>query len=135
MKNKLNDMGILKRLHLLIIAGWLLPYITMQILPQFVTPFIVTVLFLILDVVVSIGDEPYDAMVPRIIWTNLAGMVIATLGEEISNYAFGQDPNFGPGMGIIFAGIWDIVYLVLLIAAVALGFSILKVKKRASSDS
>jgi len=36
------DLNTLKRLHLLILLGWLLPYITILHLEQIVTPFLVT---------------------------------------------------------------------------------------------
>ena len=36
------DLNTLKRLHLLILLGWLLPYITILHLEQIVMPFLVT---------------------------------------------------------------------------------------------
>ena len=125
-KIDLNDKKTLRNLHLLIILAWLIPYVTP--LPQIETPFVVTVAFLVLDIIKSKGYSPYKQMIPHVIWTNLLGMLISTLEYELSNYAFWQDANFGPGMGFLFAGIWDIIYAVLLVVAIIIGFIILFIK-------
>ncbi len=124
----LNDEKTIRNLHLIIILAWLIPYVTP--LPQIEPPFIVTVALLVFDIIKCSGYKLYNKMIPHIIWTNVLGLIIMTLEYEISNYAFWQNANFGPGMGFVFAGIWDVIYIVLLTVAIMVGYFILFVKNK-----
>lgn len=124
MKRKLSQS------HLLIIVVWLLPYIPLFEIQQFVMPFFATVIFIIIDVVKSNERKDFNQYILRVIGTNIVGMIITTLEYEFSNYAFGQNPNFGPGMGFVFAGIWDIMYCVLLAIVIFVGYFAIRIKQR-----
>lgn len=114
--------------HLLIIVAWLIPYIPLLELRQFVTPFVVTVVFIFIDVVKSNAHKEYNHYIFKVLCANIVGMIIMTLEYEFSNYAFWQDANFGPGMGIVFAGLWDIIYCFLLAIALLIGYVAIKIK-------
>ncbi len=93
-------------------------------------PFFATVIFIIIDVVKSSERKEFNHYILRVIGTNIVGMIIMTLEYEFSNYAFGQNPNFGPGMGFVFAGIWDIMYCVLLAIVIFVGYFAIRIKQR-----
>lgn len=114
------DLNTLKRLHLLILLGWLLPYITILHLEQIVTPFLVTLALLIIDVINSNGYSPYKNLVPLVILLNVIGLVFMTLEYVFSNYSFWQE-GMGIRMAFTFAGIWIVIYAVLL--AIAIGIN------------
>lgn len=120
----------LKLAHLLIIVAWLLPYLPLLEIRQIVTPLIVTLIFVVIDVVKSEGSREFGHYMIHVIWTNIVGMVFMTLEYEISNYAFWQDANFGPGMGLVFAGIWDVIYIVLLSVMIIMGLIAVKMKAK-----
>ncbi|RKM55831.1 hypothetical protein D6853_09805 [Butyrivibrio sp. X503] len=124
---KLDD-KVLKRLHFIILIAWLIPIIIS--VPPIGIPFSVTVVILLIDIIKSKGYQPYNKMMPYVIGLNILGMVISTLLYELLYYSFRQDPNFGPGMGIIFAGVWDIIYLVLLAWVIGIGYLILFIRSK-----
>lgn len=121
------DLNTLKRLHLLILLGWLLPYITILHLEQIVTPFLVTLALLIIDVINSNGYSPYKNLVPLVILLNVIGLVFMTLEYVFSNYSFWQE-GMGIRMAFTFAGIWIVIYAVLLAIAIGIGFLLLLIK-------
>ena len=126
-----DDEKLLKRLHILILVAWLVPYILD--VPQFVTAFIVTMIFIVIDIIHCRVIKAYKKMVLHIIWPNLLGMIITTVAYELTHFAFYQDANFGPGMGIVFASIWDVMYIFLLVAIIAVSFLVLFVIEKYSN--
>lgn len=88
------DLNTLKRLHLLILLGWLLPY---------------------------------KKLVPLVILLNVIGLVFMTLEYVFSNYSFWQE-GMGIRMAFTFAGIWIVIYAVLLAIAIGIGFLLLLIK-------
>ncbi|MCR5341786.1 MAG: hypothetical protein K6E70_00285 [Butyrivibrio sp.] len=116
-----------RNLHLLILVAWILPYFLD--ISQLVTPFFVTLGFIIYDLVKSKGYFPYSKYVITIIWTNLVGIVVSTV-IYVSRYVNDPYVSVGPEMGLIFAGIMDVIYLALLVFCIVAGFVILFVKNK-----
>ncbi|SDB19752.1 hypothetical protein [Butyrivibrio sp. INlla16] len=118
-----------REFHLLILVAWIIPYFSILDFPQLITPFFVTLGFIIYDLVKSKGYFPYNKYVITIIWTNLVGIALST-AIYVSGYVNDPYVSVGPEMGLFFAGIMDAIYLVLLAVCIAGGFIILFVKNK-----
>lgn len=119
----------IKKLHLIIIVSWLIPYIMILELRQIVTPYIVTIAFIIIDIIASHDMSTYKKLSFHTIWTNIVGMIFMTLFYVFSNYSFWKtSETMDLGHGFLFAGLWDIIYSILLCVAIGISYLIMLFK-------
>lgn len=116
--------------HAVILLAWILPYFGIIDVPQFIAPFIATVIFIVIDVSHSRGYFPFNEMLPMILGMNLLGLVFSTAEYGLTAYRLSRDYD-----GIYFETVMkmyafmDAAYLIMMGIAIGIGFIVLTIKK------
>ena len=120
--------------HFIILLAWILPEMSFFDVPQFISPFIATVIFIVIDVCKSRGYYPYNDMVPLIGGLNLVGMIFATVEFVLQCYQGAKKyENFQMGFSIKMFGYMDGAFIVLMVVAILIGYVALFVKKKVAA--
>ncbi len=99
-------------------------------MPQTFTPFIVTAIILTIDVIMSEGYSLYAKMLFHVFWTNLVGIVFSTLEYVNSSRELLEKQGIDYRMAFMFSGIWTVIFVVMLIIAIIIGFVALYIKNQ-----